>query len=96
MRWMVKLATVGSVVVLSVAPALAADCPALIKKIADETGNRFDDAAYQAKQKAAAAEALQKQGKAVPVDVPKRVGESQLGVYEGLDGDPDDDLRGHR
>ena len=35
-------------------------------------------------------------GEAVPVDVPKRIGESQLGVYEGLDGDADDDLRGHR
>ncbi len=80
MRWMVKLATVGSVVVLSVAPALAADCPALIKKIADETGNRFDDAAYQAKQKAAAAEALQKQGKAAECEKTAKEALALLGM----------------
>ena len=61
MRSILTLAIVGAVVAASIVPALAVDCPALIKRITDEAGNRFDDAAYQAKQKAAEAEAAHAQ-----------------------------------
>jgi hypothetical protein len=43
--------------------ALATECPKLIKQIQDATGNRFDNASYTAKEKAAMADKLHKEGK---------------------------------
>lgn len=44
-------------------PALANQCPTLIKQISDATGNRFDAGAASAKALAAEADALHKAGK---------------------------------
>jgi hypothetical protein len=44
-------------------PALAAQCPLLIKQINDAAGNRFDAAGNTAKALAAEADALHKAGK---------------------------------
>jgi hypothetical protein len=44
-------------------PALAGQCPALIKQINDKTGNRMDTGKWQARTLAAEADALHKAGK---------------------------------
>ncbi len=44
--------------VLLAGPALANQCPTLIKAVNDEANRRFDNAAYEARQKAAAAQKL--------------------------------------
>lgn len=48
---------------LAAGPALAFECPLLIKQINDAAGNRMDDAGTKAKALAAEAEALHKAGK---------------------------------
>ena len=51
--------TLSVVAVLAVAtPALAFQCPKLVKQIRDATGNRFDEAAAQARVAASEAEKL--------------------------------------
>lgn len=50
-------------VLFMASPALALQCPALIKQIRDQTGNRFDAGSNSAKAMANAAEQLHKDGK---------------------------------
>lgn len=50
-------------VAVTAAPALAGQCPALVKQVTDAAGNRFDAASHQAKALAAEADALHKAGK---------------------------------
>ena len=52
-----------AVIALSAGPVLAAQCPALIKQIADRTSNRLDNGANQAKVLAREADQLHKDGK---------------------------------
>ena len=52
-----------AVIALSAGPVLAAQCPALIKQIADRTSNRLDNGANQARELARQAEALHRDGK---------------------------------
>jgi hypothetical protein len=63
MRGIVVATVVATLVVFSAGPALAFQCPSLIKKIEDETATRFDPAAGEAKEKAAKAAELHGQGK---------------------------------
>jgi len=64
MRRYVLMATVlGMAAWLSTSPALASQCPKLIAEIERETGNRLDNAAYEAKRKAAEAAKLHAEGK---------------------------------
>jgi hypothetical protein len=52
-----------TIVALLAGPALASQCPALIKQVRDGVGNRFDNAKYQALALAAEAEKLHNDGK---------------------------------
>jgi hypothetical protein len=61
---MKKLIPLVALVLLTFAtPALAFQCPKLVKQINDTTGNRFDATAAQAKAEAAAAQKLHAEGK---------------------------------
>lgn len=61
---MKKLIPLVALVLLTFAtPALAAQCPALVKKINDSVGNRFDAAAAQAKVDVANVQKLHAEGK---------------------------------
>ncbi|MBI4562884.1 MAG: hypothetical protein HY724_12640 [Candidatus Rokubacteria bacterium] len=60
---MTKLLVALAMVGLTAAPALAAQCPLLIKQLNEAAGNRFDAAAATAKALTAEAEALHKAGK---------------------------------
>jgi hypothetical protein len=62
-RVIVTTVAAGAVLLAACAPAWAFQCPALVKKIEDEAGMRFDDASYAAKQAAEKATALHKEGK---------------------------------
>lgn len=55
----IALAAIG----LAAGPALAGQCPALIKQIQDRTGNRLDAGANSAKQLARQSDELHKAGK---------------------------------
>jgi len=57
--FLMALAVIG----IAAGPALAAQCPALIKQIMDKTGNRLDAGANKAKELAKDADALHKAGK---------------------------------
>jgi hypothetical protein len=63
MRGFVLSAALVTLVAFAAGPALAFQCPSLIKKIEDETATRFDPAAADAKAKAAEAAALHAEGK---------------------------------
>jgi hypothetical protein len=52
-----------AIVALMAGPALASQCPALIKQVRDGVGNRFDNAKYAALGLADQAEKLHKDGK---------------------------------
>lgn len=52
-----------AVIALAAGPALASQCPLLIKQILDQTANRMDNGANQAKVLVAQAEQLHKDGK---------------------------------
>lgn len=54
-----------AIVTLMASPALASECPALVKQVKDGVGNRFDNAKYQALALAAEAEKLHADGKHV-------------------------------
>lgn len=61
---MKKLIVVSAVAVIAIAsPALAFQCPTLVKQINDTTGNRFDATAQQARADAVTAAQLHAQGK---------------------------------
>ena len=62
-RLVFTLVGIGTLVALAAGPALAFQCPKLVGQINDATGNRFDNAAYDAKMKAAAAQKLHSEGK---------------------------------
>lgn len=62
-RLIMAVATGALGLVLSAGPALAFQCPTLIKQINDAAGNRFDAGAASAKALAAQADALHKAGK---------------------------------
>jgi hypothetical protein len=52
-----------AIVALMAGPALAAECPALVKQVRDGVGNRFDNAKYQALALANESEKLHTEGK---------------------------------
>ena len=52
-----------TVIALTAGPALAFQCPALIKQIQDQTANRLDNGANAAKELARQSEQLHKDGK---------------------------------
>jgi len=52
-----------TIVALMTGPALASECPALVKQVRDGVGNRFDNAKYTALALAGDAEKLHSEGK---------------------------------
>jgi hypothetical protein len=52
-----------AVIGFAAGPALASQCPALIKQIMDQTGNRLDNGANAARELARQADTLHKDGK---------------------------------
>ncbi len=54
---------IGTFVALAAGPALAFQCPKLIAEINNSAGNRLDGAGYDAREKAAEADKLHKEGK---------------------------------
>ena len=71
---------IGLAAVLVAGPALAFQCPKLIKKLDDETGIRFDQAAADAKVKSAEAAALHAQGKHAEAEKAAKDGLKLLGM----------------
>jgi len=54
---------IGTFVAFAAGPALAFQCPKLIAEINNAAGNRLDAAGYDAREKAAEADKLHKEGK---------------------------------
>jgi hypothetical protein len=61
-------------------PALAFQCPKLVKKIEDEAGMRFDQAAADARAKAAEASELHAKGKHAEAEAAAKEGLKALGM----------------
>ena len=61
MKKLIALSIVATFAIVS--PALAFQCPKLVKQITDASGNRFDAAAAQARVDAANAQKLHAEGK---------------------------------
>ena len=70
----------GAVLFALSAPVWAFQCPKLVKQIEDEAGQRFDDAAYSAKQTADEATALHKAGKHAEAEAKAKEGLKRLGL----------------
>jgi hypothetical protein len=62
-RLILTLAGIGVAVAYAAGPAVAFQCPKLIGQINAAAGNRFDNASYDAKMKAAEAQKLHAEGK---------------------------------
>jgi len=71
---------IGLAAVLVAGPALAFQCPTLIKKIENETAIRFDEAAANAKVKAAEAAELHAKGKHAEAEQAAKDGLKLLGM----------------
>jgi len=78
---MKKLIVVSAVAVLAIAsPALAFQCPKLVKQINDNAGNRFDATAQQARVDAVSAAQLHAQGKHAESEKTAKGALAKLGV----------------
>jgi len=71
---------IALVAVLAAGPALAFQCPKLVKKIEDETALRYDEAAANAKVKAAEAAELHAKGKHAEAEQTAKDGLKLLGM----------------
>ena len=80
MRRTVSVLAAVTVVLFAAGPALAFQCPKLIAQISNETGNRFDNASYDAKDKAAMAEKLHKEGKHADAEKAAKEGLKAIGM----------------
>ena len=61
-------------------PALASQCPKLVAQLNAAAGNRFDNAAYEAKVKAAEAQKLHAEGKHAESEKVAKDALTKLGV----------------
>ena len=78
---MKKLIAFSAVVVLAAAtPALAFQCPKLVKEVQDTAGNRFDAAAAEARAGAATAAQLHSEGKHAESETAAKAALEKLGV----------------
>ena len=71
---------IALVAVLAAGPALAFQCPKLVKKIEDETALRYDEAAANAKVKAVEAAELHAKGKHAEAEKTAKDGLKLLGM----------------
>lgn len=79
-RIIVTTLAAGALLFTLSAPALAFQCPKLVKQIEDESGQRFDDAAYDAARSAEQATALHKDGKHAEAEAKAKEGLKRLGL----------------
>lgn len=79
-RFIVTAVAVSAFVFALSAPALAFQCPKLVKQIEDEAGQRFDDASYSAARTAEEATALHKSGKHAEAEAKAKEGLKVLGL----------------
>lgn len=79
MRRLVVTLAAGAVVAFA-GPALASQCPKLVAQINAAAGNRFDNASYEAKQKAAQAQQLHAEGKHADSEKVATEGLALLGI----------------
>ena len=80
MRRFVITTVIGLCALCVAGPALAFQCPKLVKKIEDEAGTRFDEAAATARAKAAQAAELHTQGKHAEAEAAAKEGLKLLGM----------------
>ena len=80
MRRFVVTIVIGLAALCVAGPALAFQCPKLVKKIEDETAIRFDQAAADAKVKGAEAAELHRQGKHAESEAAAKEGLKILGM----------------
>lgn len=80
MRRFIVTIVIGLAMGLVTGPALASQCPTLIRKIEEEAGTRFDQAAADARAKAAEAAELHAQGKHAESEKAAREGLKLLGM----------------
>ena len=79
-RLVLTLAGIGVTVVFAAGPALAFQCPKLVGQINAAAGNRFDNASYDAKTKAAEASKLHAEGKHAESEKAAKEGLDKLGI----------------
>jgi len=79
-RVIVTTVAAGAFLFTLSAPSWAFQCPTLVKQIEAEAGQRFDDAAYSAKQTAEQATALHKEGKHAEAETKAKEGLKRLGL----------------
>jgi hypothetical protein len=79
-RLVLTFVGIGTFVVFAAGPALASQCPKMIARINAEAGRRFDNAAYDAKMKAAAASKLHAEGKHAESEKVAQEGLARLGL----------------
>ena len=80
MKRLVLTAVFGLSSLVFVGPALAFQCPKLITQINNAAGNRFDNASYDAKQKAAEAQKLHAEGKHAESEAAAKAAMATLGL----------------
>ena len=80
MKRLVITAVLGVSLLGFVGPALAFQCPKLALQINNAAGNRFDNASYNAKQKAAEATKLHAEGKHAEAEAAAKAGLTMLGL----------------
>ncbi|HET7343765.1 MAG TPA: hypothetical protein VFL90_20035 [Methylomirabilota bacterium] len=77
----IALTAVVTLVALALcSPAMAFQCPTLVKKVQDETARRFDPAAASAKQLAAESAALHAAGKHAEAEAKGKEALAKLGM----------------
>jgi hypothetical protein len=76
----IVMAIIGFSSLVFAGPAMAFQCPKLIKQINDNAGNRFDNASYEAKMKAADAQKLHSEGKHAESEAAAKEGLGKLGL----------------
>lgn len=79
-RFVLMVFAVMAAVTVFAGPALASQCPKLIKAINDAANQRFDNAAYDAKGKAAAAQKLHNDKKHADSEKAAKEGLALLGI----------------
>lgn len=80
MKRLVITAVLAVSSVMFVGPAFAFQCPKLAMQITNAAGNRFDNASYNAKQKAAEAQKLHAEGKHAEAEAAAKAGLAMLGL----------------
>jgi hypothetical protein len=80
MHRLIVASAVAAVALGLAGPALAFQCPKLVNQINAAAGNRFDNASYEAKMKAAEATKLHGEGKHAEAEKAAKEGLTKLGI----------------